>query len=167
MILDPNGMPILQPTVDNAETATFNTAFAAIGSAIAGAGYDDSVLSGRVTVNEGDIAGLAAAIDDSGWAAPTLLNSWAPLGGSFQTPRYRRINGDVHIEGTIKAGTINTIFTLPVEFRAPMQNLFLVACSEGGLQVYVKSNGDVTAVAYISGGSNALVSLSGISFAVS
>ena len=36
MILDPNGMPILQPTVDNAETATFNTAFAAIGSAIAG-----------------------------------------------------------------------------------------------------------------------------------
>ena len=37
MILDANGMPILQPAVDNAETATFNTAFAAIGSAIAGA----------------------------------------------------------------------------------------------------------------------------------
>ena len=35
MILDANGMPILQPAVDNAETATFNTAFAAIGSAIA------------------------------------------------------------------------------------------------------------------------------------
>ena len=32
MILDPNGMPILQPTVDNAETATFNDAFAAIGN---------------------------------------------------------------------------------------------------------------------------------------
>ena len=36
MILDPNGMPILQPTVDNAETATFNDAFAAIGNALAG-----------------------------------------------------------------------------------------------------------------------------------
>ena len=35
MILDPNGMPILQPTVDNAETATFNDAFAAIGNALA------------------------------------------------------------------------------------------------------------------------------------
>ena len=34
MILDPNGMPILQPTVDNAETATFNDAFAAIGNAV-------------------------------------------------------------------------------------------------------------------------------------
>ena len=34
MILDANGMPILQPAVDNAETATFNTAFAAIGTAI-------------------------------------------------------------------------------------------------------------------------------------
>ena len=32
MILDPNGMPILQPAVDNAETATFNDAFAAIGN---------------------------------------------------------------------------------------------------------------------------------------
>ena len=35
MILDPNGMPILQPTIDNAETATFNDAFAAIGNALA------------------------------------------------------------------------------------------------------------------------------------
>ena len=34
MILDPNGMPILQPTIDNAETATFNDAFAAIGNAV-------------------------------------------------------------------------------------------------------------------------------------
>ena len=34
MILDPNGMPILQPTVDNAETATFNDAFAAVGNAV-------------------------------------------------------------------------------------------------------------------------------------
>jgi len=36
MILDPNGMPILQPAVDNAETATFNTAFAAVGTAFSG-----------------------------------------------------------------------------------------------------------------------------------
>ena len=35
MILDPNGMPILQPTIDNAETATFNDAFAAVGNAVA------------------------------------------------------------------------------------------------------------------------------------
>lgn len=32
MILDGNGMPVLQPLVDNASTATFNTAFAAIGT---------------------------------------------------------------------------------------------------------------------------------------
>ena len=36
MILDANGMPILQPAVDNAETATFNTAFAAVGTAFSG-----------------------------------------------------------------------------------------------------------------------------------
>jgi len=128
---------------------------------------DAETITGTDTVRAVTPAGLAAVIDDSGWAAPTLLNSWASFGGSLQTPRYRRINGYVHIEGIIKAGTINTIFTLPVGFRPPLRILFLVACNAGGLQVYVKSNGDVTAVAYISGGSNALVSLSGISFAVS
>lgn len=36
MILDANGMPVLQPLVDDASTATFNTAFAAVGTAFAG-----------------------------------------------------------------------------------------------------------------------------------
>ena len=55
MILDPNGMPILQPTVDNAETATFNDAFAAIGNAIAGA------------VPAGNVSATARASAPDGW----------------------------------------------------------------------------------------------------
>lgn len=36
MITDANGMPVLQPLVDDASTATFNAAFAQIGTVIAG-----------------------------------------------------------------------------------------------------------------------------------
>ena len=55
MILDPNGMPILQPTVDNAETATFNTAFAAIGSALA------------EVIPAGNVSATARASAPDGW----------------------------------------------------------------------------------------------------
>lgn len=36
MITDANGMPVLQPLVDDASTATFNAAFAQIGSVVSG-----------------------------------------------------------------------------------------------------------------------------------
>ena len=55
MILDPNGMPILQPAVDNAETATFNTAFAAIGSALA------------EVIPAGNVSATARASAPDGW----------------------------------------------------------------------------------------------------
>ena len=53
MILDPNGMPILQPAIDNAETATFNTAFAAIGNAVVGRGSGDNlIINGDFRINQ-------------------------------------------------------------------------------------------------------------------
>ena len=55
MILDPNGMPILQPTVDNAETATFNDAFAAIGNALA------------EVIPAGNVSATARASAPDGW----------------------------------------------------------------------------------------------------
>lgn len=103
---------------------------------------------------------------DTGWQTPTLLNSWANYGGSFQTARYRLFDGHVEIEGLIKSGSINKIFTLDAGYRPAGQHLFLGAANGGGLQMYVWPNGDVTAVAYIGGGTNALVSISGIRFAV-
>ena len=61
MILDPNGIPILQPAIDNAETATFNTAFAAIGTAI-GTAIGDITTFGTVTPEAGYTLGAATKL---------------------------------------------------------------------------------------------------------
>lgn len=112
-------------------------------------------------------------LDDSGpvttaWVAPTLLNSWANYGGSFQNAGYRK-NGDVvEIRGTVKSGTINPIFTLPAGFRPPAIHSFICSSNNGYDIAYVEVNtsGDVKVFGYNAGGNNSFVSLAQIRFSV-
>jgi hypothetical protein len=66
------------------------------------------------------LAANSALLVDTGWVAMSLSNGWVTFGGAFQTPRYRRLNGVVYVQGFIKSGTTadNTlIYTLPAGFR--------------------------------------------------
>ena len=101
MILDPNGMPILQPTVDNAETATFNDAFAAIGNTRQIKTYkwaDNAARTAQTGMTAGDLGyqtdtGVQYYYSGSGWVADTpyrtatgTLSIPSSSAYSFQSP---------------------------------------------------------------------------------
>ena len=130
MILDPNGMPILQPAVDNAETATFNTAFAAIGSAI---------------------AALEAKHADTGWITPTLNKGTNVSGNDFG---YRRLGpvgaAVVYLRGRVDSlSSSDLVFTLPFGYRLDTSstisdNVFL----PDDARVNIEGDGKITALTY-------------------
>ena len=73
----------------------------------------------------------------------------------------------VHLEGLIKNGTnAATIFTLPLGFRPPADLIFTAQAASGFARVDVYATGVVMTNGYFAGGTNAYVSLSGISFRV-
>jgi len=173
MILDPNGMPILQPTIDNAETATFNTAFAAVGTAFSGftgtrqiqtfVWADNAARTAQTGMTAGDegyqtdtdtayrydgTAWVVVGVPDTGWQVPTLLNGWTNYGGGFQGARYRRKDGVVYVQGRINDGTEGvSVLNLPAGFR-PTASLevpvILYAGAAGRLEV--RTNGDMIGV---------------------
>jgi hypothetical protein len=67
---------------------------------------------------------------DTGWQDMALQNSWVPynaVGGTYEQPGYRRINGVVYLKGLVKNGTVavGTILgNLPVGFRPKAQQVF-------------------------------------------
>lgn len=71
------------------------------------------------------------ALPDTAWIAPTLVNSWANYGGSWETVAYRRLNGVVYLRGLARnpgaRPTGDTIFTLPAGFRPSTDQHALVA----------------------------------------
>jgi len=97
-----------------------------------------------------------------GWVACTLVNSWVAYGSPRANPEYRIAGGVVHLRGMLKSGTWGaTMFTLPVGAR-PTETRFLPTMSNGVLSALdVASNGEVK-VAGGAGGSNAYVSLDGL-----
>ena len=107
--------------------------------------------------------GWVVQIEDTGWRTPTLAGAWANVGGS-QSARYRRKNGLVQIEGLVAGGaTGSTIFTLPAGFRPSAPSYYLVMANNGAAQLRVQSDGTVSHIAWVAGGTNALLSLSDIS----
>lgn len=87
----------------------------------------------------------ASTLDDTGWVAPTLTNSWVTA--DSLTVGYRRVNGVVYLRGRIANGTSNSAFTLPAGFR-PAQDTFFAPGSDGGgtpaaTRVYITSAGAV------------------------
>lgn len=88
---------------------------------------------------ESTVAALMGAPAATAWAAPVLSGTWVNFGGGLQTVRYRKVNGEVHVEGTVRNGVDGTaIFTLPVGFRpsGTGSKLFpAVSPNHGGLEV--------------------------------
>lgn len=100
------------------------------------------------------------------WVAPTLLNSWVNYGGGFNDAAYYKDPfGVVHLRGVIKDGTDvsgTALFTLPVGYRPPAQELFTVISSSALGRVDIATTGNVV----ITSGSNTWLSLDGLTFRV-
>lgn len=80
------------------------------------------------------------------WAAPTLTNAWVNFGGGYQTVRYTKVAGIVHVQGAIKNGTIGAAaFTLPAGFRPAATLVFASVDGLNGIgRVDITSAGAVT-----------------------
>lgn len=106
-----------------------------------------------------------ASVEDTGWIVPTLTGGYTNFGSGYAVTRYRRINGVVHIEGTVAAGNVGqVIFSLPPGFRPALEKLFITSANAGIADVRVRpSDGAVYAPGYYAGGSGALIALN-ISF---
>lgn len=74
--------------------------------------------------------------------APAFENSWANVGGSYETAAfYRDPFGRVHIKGAVDTGTSGTTaFTLPEGYR-PAATLRLACYSTGNAYVEITSAG--------------------------
>jgi hypothetical protein len=72
-----------------------------------------------VLVSDGTNWFITGGGANTGWIAPTLVNSWANAGGGYETAGYLRdALGFVHLKGTLLGGPPNTSpFTLPAGYR--------------------------------------------------
>jgi hypothetical protein len=98
------------------------------------------------------------------WNAPVLLNSWANYSSMYDPAGYYLHNNRVFIRGFIKSGAMDvSLFTLPLGFRPPFYLVIPVVTAGGPTRVEVRTNGDIILA---SGGTNAWVSISNVSFRV-
>jgi hypothetical protein len=102
------------------------------------------------------------------WITPTFTNSWVAFANAtYRDPQYRRNSlGRVELRGLMKSGTVNVpAFTLPAGYRPGVGEIFTQQASSGLADLRVFSSGAVQVSAYYAGGTNASVSLAGITFA--
>jgi len=131
------------------------------GSVPAGAGAGVRVLVGS------GVAEVVSSTGGAGWVGATLTNSWTNFLAGTALAAYRKVGDVVELRGTVKSGTFGApIFTLPDGHRPPLQEIFYVHASPGGARLDVTPGGAVQVAAYVSSGTNALVSLAGVRFAV-
>lgn len=93
-----------------------------------------------------------------------FTNSWENYGGAFQAAKYWfDKSGNVHLEGSIKSGTIpSTAFQLSPAFRPTLRQDFAVDSNAAYGMVIVDYNG--TVVPYV--GNNTIVNLDGIVYSI-
>ena len=98
------------------------------------------------------------------WRHVLLENGWENFGAPFYEAGYTiDSQGFVHLRGNIKLGTKNDpAFVLPEGFRPGALTLFSSAPVGGASGIEINSDGTVTPV--FDTGSNATVSLDGITF---
>lgn len=111
--------------------------------------------TGRLTVG---------SIRQESWKAPTLINSWANYGGSYNRCGYFKDSmGVVHLRGLVRNGTIGqVIFRLPSGYRPPGRELHSsrTAGEAAAGRIDVLPSGNVLPVS----GSASWISLDGITF---
>jgi hypothetical protein len=103
----------------------------------------------------------ARPMTQEAWIAPTLLNSWANLGGDYPPAGYYKDNfGIVHLRGMVDSGVAADIFLLPVGYRPTYSETFSVISNNAFGRIKVNSTGYVTGIVY----DPTYVSLDGITF---
>ncbi|MDQ3039483.1 MAG: hypothetical protein M3R16_06785, partial [Pseudomonadota bacterium] len=106
-----------------------------------------TLAAGTNTTQAATTAFVAAAVGaDSGWVAPTLLNSWANFGAPFATAGYRKISKVVYLRGLVAGGMIadgTTLMTLPVGYRPTATRMFFVKANTGHCRIDVEAGGNV------------------------
>ena len=101
---------------------------------------------------------LQALLTLPAWTAPTLINSWANLGGAFETAGYLKDGfGVVRLKGLITGGvTATNAFVLPAGYRPGAEGQYVI---QGGY-VLIFANGSVN----LNFAAGANFPLSGITF---
>lgn len=107
---------------------------------------------------------------DSAWhnvggsGEPAFQNSWVNYDTAWQVARFRKdAFGYVHLEGLVRSGTANVIFTLPVGYRPTTSTnglIFATINTDTIGRTDIKPDGSVSRIV----GGNGFVSLSGITF---
>jgi hypothetical protein len=59
------------------------------------------------------------------WTAPTLLNSWANIGGTEQVAQFRKVCSRVDVRMAVQNGNASPIFTLPTGYRPSLVQSFV------------------------------------------
>jgi len=109
-----------------------------------------------------EVSGGETILQQQAWQTPTLLNSWANYGGSYNPAGYFKDSmGIVHLRGLVRSGTASTIFTLPVGYRPDYRQLF---ATETSPNVNGRLDVDTSGNVIMYGGSNAWFSLDGATF---
>lgn len=91
----------------------------------------DSIVITQSPSGDWFTEGRWVATTGDGWQTPTLNSPWAAYsgGGTFRAPRFRRVGGEVIIEGLADTGGTSvsgnqTVFTLPVGYRPDSGYIF-------------------------------------------
>lgn len=110
------------------------------------------------------------SLEPSVWVTPALSNSWVAYSATEPPAAYRIMpDNTVRLRGSIKSGATGVaIFTLPAAYRpsAPTREVFVTIGGAGLCEIDVGADGVVKVAQYLSGGSNAFVSLAGITFSI-
>ncbi len=121
--------------------------------------------SGNVLTSNGSSWASSAppTVADSGWQSPTFVNSWANLGGGWQTAGYRKIGNVVYLRGVIQSGAAGTVaFNLASGYRPAGTSIYGTRSQGAQSEIYVAGGGDVT----IANFAGAWCSLEGINFTI-
>lgn len=97
---------------------------------------------------------------------PAFANSWQNYGAPFNTAGFwKDSNGVVHLRGLINLGTLAAaVFTFPVGYRPPGQEILMAVSNAGGARIDITTAGVLIVNNYFAGGTNAFVSLDGLTF---
>jgi len=118
----------------------------------------------RLLVGRGTCMVLGSS-DVTAWTTPTLTGGWLDHLAGVAPTAYRKVGDTVELRGAVKSGSVGVpVFTLPAGFRPVGIEVFYAVAYPGGARIDVGTDGVVKVASYVSSGTNAIVSLAGISY---